>query len=343
MPASQQPSHNAAKTSLLFGGFDVGGTNIKIGIVDDDGQVVASTKIPTEQHEGPDRAAERMAEALRALAADNQVDEERIVRLGLATPGPMDVPAGVLLNPGNLPSWHNTPIRDRVAQAAGLPVTFANDANAAAFGEYWAGAGRQFHSLIMVTLGTGVGGGIIVHDRLIAGAHSCGAEIGHNVVTPDEDAPASTAGVVGALEAFCGSYGVIRRAKGAISAANGDSSLAKHLANDEELTPLAIALAAESGDEVAMGIVLETARLLAIGLVTLCHTIDPETVVIGGAMTFGGAGHPLGEQFLQEIRTHLDKRLLDVLRGKITVAFADLGGDAGFVGAAGLARQDRIS
>lgn len=326
----------------LYAGIDVGGTNVKIGIVDDNGSVVAATKIATQQHEGPERAAERINEALRSLASENEIASERIARLGLATPGPMDVPGGMLLIPGNLPSWHNTPIRDIIAKATDKPVTFANDANAAAFGEFWSGAGQQYHSMIMITLGTGVGGGIIVHDRLIAGAHSCGGEVGHNVLVPDDDAPSSTAGVKGAIEAYCGSYGVVRRAKEAIAASENNSSLAQHLANDNELTPLAIALAAENGDKVALGVVMETARLLAVALVTLVHTIDPEAIVIGGAMTFGGAGHPLGERFMQSIRDHLNARILASLRGKIVVDFAQLGGDAGFIGSAGLARQEAL-
>lgn len=337
MPALRESSPSSSK---LYGGIDIGGTNIKIGLVDDTGAVVAATKIATQQHEGPQRAAERVNHALLALASDSGISTDSIVRLGLATPGPMDVPAGMLLIPGNLPSWHNTPIRDVFAEATGKDVTFANDANAAAFGEFWAGAGQQYHSMIMITLGTGVGGGIIVHDRLIAGAHSCGGEVGHNVLVPDDDAPSSTAGVKGAIEAYCGSYGVVSRAKQAIADGGKTSSLAQHLANDEELTPLAIAIAAENGDEVAMSVVMETARLLAIALVTLVHTIDPEAIVIGGAMTFGGAGHSLGEQFMQAIRDHLNARVLASLRGKIAVDFAQLSGDAGFIGAAGLARQE---
>jgi glucokinase len=339
MPASR-PVVDASE--LVFVGLDVGGTNIKIGIVDDSGKPIASSKIPTQQHEGPLKAANRMHRAIESLAGDHGIAAERIAQIGLATPGPMDIPSGMLLMPGNLPSWHNTPIRNIVAEATGRPVTFANDANAAAFGEFWIGAGQQYHSMVLITLGTGVGGGIIVHDRLLVGAHSCGGEVGHNVLVPDDDAPASTAGVTGAIEAYCGSYGVLRRAHEAIAVAGSTSSLAQHLANDEDLTPLAIALAAENGDEVALKIVMDTARLLAISLVTIVHTIDPESIVIGGAMTFGGAGHPLGEQFIQAIRDHLNARILESLRGKIEVGFAQLGSDAGFIGAAGLARQDYL-
>lgn len=321
-------------------GIDVGGTNIKIGVVDEQGRTVGFTSIETEPERGPQDAARRMAEAIDRVLAERGIARDQVPRLGLATPGPMDIPRGMILHPGNLPAWHNTPMRDIVAEATGMPVTFENDANAAAFGEFWAGAARQYDSMVMITLGTGVGGGIIYGGMLISGAHSCGAEIGQNVLDPADDAESTTAGVRGGLEAYCGSYGVLRRMREALAASKLPSSLRDVQDNEERFTPLAISQAAEAGDELALGVILETAKLLAIGLVTAIHTIDPQSVVIGGAMTFGGAGHPLGERFLAEVREQTNSRILAALRGKIEIDFAQLGGNAGYVGAAGLARQD---
>lgn len=318
-------------------GIDVGGTGIKIGIVDDDGRPVAFTKIATKQHAGAEDGAKRIGQAVQQLTADAGLAPGDVKRAGLVTPGPMDLERGMLLKPGNLPAWSHSPVRDLVAQATGLPVTYANDANAAAYGEYWAGAGRETHNLVMITLGTGVGGGIIVNGRLIVGAHGAGGEVGHIVIDQRDDAPINTLGIHGTLEGYCGSYGVLARTHAALEAADGGSKLSDIPA--DQLTPLDVANAAESGDPLALGVVMETARYLAVGLTTLIHTIDPEAVVIGGAMTFGGAGHPLGEQFLAEVRKQTRSRIFENLRDPISIEFAELGGDAGFIGAAGLARD----
>lgn len=328
----------------FFAGCDVGGTNIKIGIVDSQGHAVAFRQISTDQERGPDDAAQRMAQVVSELQKEVGLPEGSVIRVGIATPGPMDIPSGMLLCPGNLPAWHNTPIRDLVSQACGLPATFANDANAAAYGEFWRGAGEKFDNMVLLTLGTGLGAGIILNDRLLVGAHSCGGECGHIIIDCRDDAPVNSLGIRGTLEGFVGSGGVIARARQALAESHAPSPLRELAASADEdaLTPLEIAKAAEQGDAIAMQVILDTARYLAIGIVTIVHTVDPETVVLGGAMTFGGAGHPLGERFLQEVRTQAKERMITSLRDQIAIDFALLGGSAGFIGAAGLARLEVI-
>jgi glucokinase len=326
----------------IFAGIDVGGQTIKLGLVTETGHTLVTGVIPTEPDAGPADAAERSAAKLRKMCAEAQVGYEQIARVGLATPGPMDIARGMLLSPGNLRAWWQSPVRDLFSLACQKPVRFANDANAAAFGEYWAGAARDYHSMVMITLGTGVGGGIVIGDLLVEGAHSNGAEIGHNVIDLADDAPVSTANVRGALEAFVGSYGVVRRAKEALVASKSDGPLRTLEAKEGELTPLMVAQAAEAGDPLAWQIIADTAKFLAIGMVTMIHTIDPESVVIGGAMTFGGAGHPLGERFLATVRDETNRRVLADLRGKVHIDFATLGSAAGYIGAAGLARRDAL-
>jgi glucokinase len=323
----------------LFAGFDVGGTNIKVGVVDAEGRRVAHRSLPTEEERGSDDAARRMAAAYRELLAESGVAAGDVVRAGLATPGPMDIPAGKLLKPGNLPHWHDQPVRDQVSAATGLPVTFANDANAAAYGEFWCGRGRDAQSMVMFTLGTGVGGGIITEGQLIEGRHSCGGELGHILIDPSPTAPLNTLGIRGSLEGYCGSYGVLARAEAAM-AAGDPTSLRKRLEQGAELTPLMIAEEAESGDQLALDVVLETARYLALGVVTMVHAIDPEMVLIGGAMTFGGEGSRLGERFLARVREESQLRMIESLRDRVTISFASLGGAAGYYGAAGLACRE---
>jgi glucokinase len=326
----------------LFVGVDIGGTNIKIGIVDDAGRPVAYRSIATDEERGPADAAQRIGAAVRNLADAAKLEEGAILRVGLATPGPMDIPAGMLLGPGNLPHWHNSPIRDLVSEACGLPATYANDANAAAYGEFWAGAAREARSMVLFTMGTGIGGGIIVDEMLIEGLHSCGGELGHIIIDWRPDAPLNSLGNRGTLEGFCGAYAVIRRTEEAL-AGGAPSTLRKRIDAGEELTPLMVSEEAEAGDQLSLEIVLETARYMAIGAVTAIHTIDPESVVIGGAMTFGGDGNPLGERFMRTLRDEATSRMIETLRGKIHIDFAALGSDAGYVGAAGLARREHLA
>lgn len=326
----------ADATLPLFVGFDVGGTNIKIGLVDSVGRTVGYHTIPTESERGPDDATGRMALGMDRVLKQVGASREDVARVGLATPGPMDIPSGMLLTPGNLPDWWNFPIRDAVSEKCGLPVRFANDANAAAYGEYWCGTGADVHSLVLYTLGTGIGGGIIVGDTLIEGAHSCGGECGHALIEPGNNAQLDSLNKTGTLEAYCGAYGVLRRTNQAIDAGR-ESTLASIRKAGRELTPLDIAEAATAGDTLAHEIVMDTACYLALGIVTMIHVIDPECVVLGGAMTFGGSGHTLGEAFLKKILDETRPRLLPPLRETLRIEFAQLGGDAGYVGAAGLA------
>jgi glucokinase len=299
---------------------------------------VAYRSISTEEERGPADAARRIGEAAQDLVAKTGLEAGAIARVGLATPGPMDVAAGMLLGPGNLPHWHNTPIRQLVSDACGMPVTYANDANAAAYGEFWAGAAREYRSMVMFTMGTGIGGGIIADEMLIEGAHGGGGELGHIIIDCREEAPLNSLGIRGTLEGYCGAYALIRRAEEALD--RGDSSLKKRLAAGEELTPKVIAAEAEAGDQLSLDLIMETARYMAIGVVTAVHAIDPESVVIGGAMTFGGEGHPLGDKFMARLNAEARPRMIPPLGDIIHIDFAALGSDAGYIGAAGLARRE---
>jgi glucokinase len=280
-----------------------------------------------------------MCEGVNDLLTKVGAKKEDVARIGLATPGPIDLATGMILRPGNLPTWWDYPIRDKVAEACGVPVRYANDANAAAFGEYWMGAGNDARNMVLLTLGTGVGGGIVLDDYLVEGAHSCGAECGFILIDSRPEARRDTQDLTGTLEGYCGSYGVVGRAVDALQAGR-ESSLAGVLKSTGEITPLNIADAAEAGDPLAWEVVMDTARYLALGIMTLIHTVDPDSVVLGGAMTFGGAGHPLGEKFIARVRDEVRPRILSALQPTLRIEFARLGGDAGFVGAAGLARVE---
>jgi len=331
----------AEATLPLYAGVDLGGTNIKAALVDDRGRLVGFHTEPTHASRGPEDAAARMGKAVHALAHEVGIATTDIARVGLGSPGPLDIPQGRIVRAGNLPDWDDFPLRDRVSDHCGLPVTFANDANAAAYGEFWVGSGRDYKSLILLTLGTGVGGGIIVGDVNIDGAHSHGSECGHLIVDTSNTARLCPCGHAGHLEAYCSATSLVKMAGEAIDAGAG-GSLADAVRGGENLTPILVAREAEAGDRLAHDLILEVARWLGIGITSLMHVVDPEAVIIGGAMTFGRDANPVGRSFLDAVRAEVHRRTFPTLAANTILRYATLGGDAGSFGAAGLARLQHL-
>src|SRR5437667_12812999 len=157
----------AAHSSLYFVGLDVGGTSMKGGVGDDAGRPLGAVSLPTEAEKGQEHGLRRMSETIRGAVVAAKLRLDQIAAIGVATPGTMDIPAGIILDPPNLKPWQNVPVRQTIQDKFGIPTAFQNDANAAAYGEFWVGAGKDAHSLVMFTLGTGVGGGIILADLVV--------------------------------------------------------------------------------------------------------------------------------------------------------------------------------
>ena len=328
----------------LFAGIDVGGTNIKIGIVDDLGQIVAKTKFPTQPDKSPEIAISQSKTGLEKLLEPTEFDWSDVAAAGLGTPGPMDVPRGMILSPVNLPGWHNFPIRDQLAEALKKPVSFANDAGAAGYGEYWVGGGRDYQSIVLLTLGTGVGGGIIIDDVSIEGANSHGGEVGHMVIDTGPDARPCRCGQRGHLEAYASATALVERTIEAMGEpeTGKQTLLRKRIGEASPLSALMISEAATEGDEFAISMVRETARYLGRGIDLLAHIIDPAAFILGGAMNFGGSSTVLGKQFLSDVMNEARERVFPVLGKQLVVEFAELGSEAGLVGAAGLARAQNL-
>ncbi len=326
----------------FYWGIDIGGTGIKIGLVDHQGQTLAFQQIPTRQSEGADSAVERIGDVVDQIHA-RLGTTGCVASAGLGAPGPMDLPTGYLVAPPQLPDWWNYPIRDRVAERLGLPVAFLNDANAAAFGEFWLGSGREDVSMVLLTLGTGVGGGIIVDGELVNGVNSFGSECGHIVIDPSPTAQLCVwGGGRGQLEAYASASGVVQRTRQRLTA-GATSSLSGLLGgNDSELTAKKVYEAAVDGDALALEIIDETARWLGIGVTTLVHTLDPGSIVLGGAMNFGGSQCPIGQRFLEGIALEFKARTFDNVFAGTTIKFATLGADAGYLGVAGYARHAKL-
>jgi glucokinase len=244
----------------------------------------------------------------------------------------MDLPAGILLNPPNLPGWDNLPIRDRLAELLGIPIAFQNDANAAAFGEFWVGAGKDVDSMALYTLGTGIGCGIIDHGRILSGQHSHGSECGHMIIQAiggREHPP----GYFGRLEAYASATALVLRALEAMQ--DGEPSSLSAVLTSGELTAELIDDHAKAGDPLAARLMKETAYFLAVGAVSLMHTIDPDIILYGGGMAASGPA------FLEDIRAGIKRMAFPVPAAKTRIEYAQLGPDAGFIGAAGWARELR--
>jgi glucokinase len=319
------------KAGPLFVGLDVGGTTMKAGVVDDAGGTHSAVSLPTEAARGQEFGLERMCETIRSAIAQAGLRTEEIAAIGVATPGMMDIPAGLILDPPNLQPWKNVPVRQYIYETFRIPTAFQNDANAAAQGESWVGAGKDVHSMVLFTLGTGVGGGIIIGDFVVQGEHSHGAELGHMKIEMTNPRQCSC-GRWGCLEAYASATAVVKRALEAMEKDGGRSSLHQVWRDQGELTSEDIFSAAQT-DVLANKIVEDTAFYLAIGATNMMHIIDPDVVVFGGGMI--GAG----ESFLERVRRHVKVLALPVPAERTLIRYAQLGADAGFIGAAACARQ----
>jgi glucokinase len=316
----------------LFVGLDVGGTSMKAGVVDDNGRPLSAVSLPTEAYRGQAFGLERMCETIRRAVAAAGLDLRTVSAVGVATPGTMDIPAGVILDPPNLKPWQNVPVRQHIQDTLGLPTAFQNDANAAAYGEYWVGAGRGAHSMVLYTLGTGVGGGIVIGDVVIEGEHSHGAELGHMKIEMTNPRQCGC-GRWGCLEAYASAPSVVKRAQEALDRPGALSALHALRGEQGGITSKHVFDAAAAGDALADRIVEDTAYYLAVGTTNMLHTIDPDVVVFAGGMIAAG------EAFLERIRGHVRQQAFPVPAARAQLRFAQLGGDAGFIGAAACGRQ----
>ena len=334
---TEMASEQEPQSGPVFLGIDVGGTNIKAGVVTDGGAIVSQSSVLTEREKGPDYGVNQMVAAAHQALKSSGHELSQIPTVGLATPGTMDISAGILLEPTNLPGWDDYPIRQRIADRLERPTILQNDANAAAYGEYWAGSARDARSLVFYTLGTGLGGGIIIDDTIIEGVHSHGSECGHVILEMDNGRYCDT-GQYGTLEAYCSATALLRLFDEAIEDGR-HSSVTDRLDDVTALSPLIIAEEAEQGDDLANRLIMGMARCLGAGITSTVHVIDPEIVLLGGAMTFGRHETNIGRRFLQRVTEEFQGRAFPTLARETSIDSATLGGDAGFIGAAGCARR----
>ena|SRR5216684_3596745 len=316
---------------VYFVGLDVGGTTMKGGVVDDNGKSLSAVTLPTEAAKGQEHGLRQMAKTIQQAVKEARCDMAGIAAIGVATPGTMDIPAGLILDPPNLKPWQNVPVRQFVEDAFHLPTAFQNDANAAAFGEFWVGAGKDVHSMVLFTLGTGIGCGIVIGDLVIQGEHSHGAEVGHIKIEMTNPRQCGC-GRWGCLEAYASATAIVKRTREALAVDAGNSVLHTMLKDEGEISAKPVFDAAAQGDAIARKIVEDTAFYLAVGAMNMMHTIDPDMVVFSGGMIAAG------EPFLERIRHHVRQLAFPVPAAKTQIRYALLGSDAGFIGAAACAR-----
>ncbi len=318
----------------MYVGLDVGGTTMKAAVVGDDGAPRSKPVVmDTNPELGQDAGLETMCESIRRAVNAAGLTLEQIAAVGVATPGLMDIKAGLILDPPNLKPWKNVPVRDHIYGVFRKPTVYQNDANAAAYGEYWVGSGQHAKSMVLFTLGTGVGGGIIIDDVILSGEHSHGGELGHMRIELPDRGRVCGCGARGCLEAYASATNVVRRAREEMAAYRGATKLSDYYtANDDVFTAKVVFDLARAGDELATKLIDDTAYYLAMGATALTAVVDPEVVVFGGGVV--GAG----EWFRAKIETQVKRFGLPFPTKSLKIAFASLGSDAGFIGAAGWAR-----
>ena len=304
-------------------GIDVGGTTVKLAFFDEQGTMLHAWQIPTRTEEAGAHILPDIAAAVQGYLEENHVDKSQVIGIGLGIPGPVNS-AGVVNKCVNL-GWGVIHVSAMLSELTGLPVKAGNDANVAALGEYWKGGGAGYESMVMVTLGTGVGGGIVVDGKLLHGAHGCGGELGHMVLRKDEQERCGC-GKQGCVEQFCSATGVSKLARehlAATDAPSGLRDLGKIMAKD-------VFDAAKAGDAVAQEILEQYYACLGEFLASLSCVVDPDVLVLGGGVC------KAGQVLLDGIRPYFDKYVFHAAIG-VKFALAQLENDAGAYGAFKLA------
>lgn len=302
-------------------GVDIGGTTVKLGLFDVKGILLEKWEIPTRTEESGSHILPDVAESIKAKMDEKQIQAEDVAGVGVGAPGPIDS-AGVVHKAVNL-GWDTFSIKVTLEEILHVPVMAGNDANVAALGEMWKGGGQGSKDLIVVTLGTGVGGGIIIDGKMLTGAVGAGGEIGH-IHVEDNETEYCGCGNVGCLEQYASATGITRLANRKLQESSKDSIL-----RGQEVSAKAVFDAVKEKDELAMEVAEEFGRYLGNGLAVVADVVNPEAIVIGGGVS------KAGEILIDYIRPYYEKNVFHGSR-EVKFSLATLGNDAGIYGAAKL-------
>ena len=318
----------------VYAGIDIGGTNIKFGLVDEKGKVLYKEQRPTMADKGATplmHLVTNISERLLLHAAEEDLHPSG---LGVGTPGAVDFRTGKVIGPcPNIAGWQGMEIGQNLRDRLNTPVFVDNDVNAMAMAEYRFGAAMGHKSVVCVTVGTGVGGAIIIDGKLWRGSNSSAGELGH--MTIKFDAPATNTSMPGSIESFCSSQALLNRVRNAMKKEITPAFQDVLEGGIENLSIKKVFAALKKGDEVARDAVQETARYLGVGLAGIVNLINPEIVVIGGGIVDGGGG------FVEAVTAEIKRTALDSAVAKLRVVKAALGNDAGFIGAGLLVETEK--
>ncbi|WP_071392744.1 ROK family glucokinase [Bacillus tuaregi] len=313
-----------------FVGVDIGGTTIKLAFITDEGEIAHKWEIPTNTADNGIHIPSEIGRAIDRKISELGETKGKLIGLGVGAPGPVNDENGSIEVAVNL-GWSHFPLRELLEQATSLPVIVDNDANVAAIGEMWKGAGEGAQNLLCVTLGTGVGGGVIANGEILHGVNGAAGEIGHIAAVID-DAVRCNCGKLGCLETVASATGVVRLAKTNLQSTDTQSILrgAAHLSAKKIFDE------AKAGDELALEVVNKLAFYLGFALANIANVTNPEKIVIGGGVSKAGETllQPLQQQFMQYAFTR-------VAEGA-ELRIAKLGNDAGIIGAAWLAKTKLV-
>lgn len=302
-------------------GIDIGGTTVKCGLFSVKGDILDKWEIPTRTENNGVNILPDVAAAIDAKIQEKGIARDTIAGVGLGIPGPVNED-GAVICAVNL-HWGYVELEKELEKLTGLTVKAGNDANVAALGEMWKGGGAGYHNVVMVTLGTGVGGGIIVNGKIVTGTHGAGGEIGH-IHVEDDETLSCNCGNQGCLEQYASATGVVRLANRMLEATDKASVL-----RNEEVTAKAVFDAVKAGDELAMEVAEKFGKYLGTALAVIAGVVDPEVFVIGGGVS------KAGKILLDYVEKYYKKYVFQGSRDCV-FALAELGNDAGICGAAKL-------
>lgn len=305
-------------------GVDIGGTTVKLGLFETDGTLLDKWEVRTRKEEGGKYILEDVAASIRSVLEKQGIALEEVVGAGMGVPGPV-MPDGYVEVCVNL-GWHDlNPQKELSALLGGIPVKSGNDANVAALGEMWQGGGKGYTDIVMVTLGTGVGGGVIIDEKIVAGKHGLGGEIGH-IHVRDEEKEHCNCGGVGCVEQVASATGIAREARRMMAASDQPSAMRKF---GDVITAKDVLDQAKAGDALALEVVETVGHYLGLMLAQVSMTVDPEIFVIGGGVSKAG-------QFLIDVIWKHYDAFTPISKNKARIGLARLGNDAGIYGAARL-------
>jgi glucokinase len=315
-------------TELYFG-VDFGGTSVKLGIVNGTGEVLARESIPSRIELGPEDLIARIAEACEKLVVKHRLDRGTFRGAGIGSPGPVDLDAGTIVTACNLPvSFDNFSIRDSLSKQLNLPTVFDNDANVACWGEYWLDGMGVISDMVLFTLGTGLGGGVICGGELVHGCTGNAAELGHMIVRPG--GRVCTCGQRGCLETYSSATHIAAIANEALDGGR-KSALADYRTQHGPVTSKDVFDFAMRGDALAGEVVDGAAEALGLALVSLRHIVEPARGVLAGGVI------QAGEMLAQRVKKFYDQYMWTQHPEPMEICLARLGTDAGIIGAAGIA------